>query len=447
MGDVESRRAGSYGEEILSQPEHGQDPSSGNHPGWGNQPQWGGPPSWAAPHSGGHPGPGQPAPGYPTPGWPPGPGAAQPPYGQPPYGQAPYGQPMYIAPPKPGVIPLRPLQFGEILDGSFQTIRRNAASMFGSALIVQALGAVFVGVVTLGMFQLSMSLESVSSEAELAEAMGPFLAIIAGTLGVSVLIGFLGAVLQGVLVVPVARSVLNRRTGFKQMWKLAGKRIWPLLGVAALLTFGGLLAAAAVVGIAVLLFTAMGPGALLIVFPLAIGSVVVFLWIGLKLMLAPAAIVVEQRGVYDGLLRSWQLTRNNWWRIFGITLVVAIMVGVIGQIVQIPVSLAAGAIGAVVSPHPDPESITSTLVLTTVISTAIAALVGSITFAFQASVSGLLYMDLRMRRDGLDVELMRLMESGADPEGIPGAPVSVQTGNQWPPAGGFPSAAPGQPPV
>ncbi len=316
--------------------------------------------------------------------------------------------------------------------------------MFGSALIVQAIGAVFVGIVTVGMFQLSMSFESVNSEAEFNEAMGPFLAIMASTLGVSVLIGFLGSVLQGVLVVPVARSVLNRRTGFKQMWKLAGRRIWPLLGVAVLLTFGGMLAVAAIVGVSVLLFTAMGPGALLVVLPLGLGSIVAFVWIGLKLMLAPAAIVVERTGVYDGLLRSWQLTRNNWWRIFGITLVVAIMVGIIGQIVQIPASLAAAAIGGVVAPHPDAETVASTMVVTTVISSAIGALVGSVTFAFQASVFALIYMDLRMRRDGLDVELMRLMETGGDPEGIPGGPSSPLPSTIQPPNGGqFPSAPPG----
>ncbi|MET3368884.1 UNVERIFIED_CONTAM: hypothetical protein ABIE34_002129 [Jeotgalibacillus campisalis] len=319
--------------------------------------------------------------------------------------------------------------------------------MFGSALIVQAIGAVFIGLVTVGMLQLSTSLESVSSEAELADAMGPFLAFMAGTLGVSVLIGFLGSVLQGVLVVPVSRSVLNRRTGFKQMWKLAGPRILPLLGVAALLTLGGLLAAAAVIGVAILLFTALGPGALLIVLPLGLGFFVAFVWIGLKLMLAPAAIVVEQTGVFQGLLRSWRLTRNNWWRIFGITLVVAIMVGIIAQIVQIPVSLASAAIGGVVAPHPDPDSMTSTLILTTVISTAIGALVGSVTFAFQASVSSLIYMDLRMRRDGLDVELMRIMETGADPDGIPGGPSTLTRNTTWPPDGGqFPSAPHGQRP-
>ncbi|MDI2035044.1 glycerophosphoryl diester phosphodiesterase membrane domain-containing protein [Paenarthrobacter nitroguajacolicus] len=304
--------------------------------------------------------------------------------------------------------------------------------MFGSALIVQALGAVLIGVVTVGMLQMTVALESAGSRSEVNDIMGPFLAVMAGVLGVSVLLGFLGSVLQGVLAVPVARSVLNRRTGFKQMWKLAGKRVLPLLGVAALLTFGGILAAAAVVGIAVLLFTAMGPGAFLIVLPLGLGSVVVFLWIGLKLMLAPAVIVVEQTGVYDGLLRSWQLTRNNWWRIFGITLVVTIMLWIIAQVVQIPASLAAGLISETVAPHPDTETAASMLVITTVISALVQALVGSVTFAFQSSVSALLYMDLRMRRDGLDVELMRMLETGSNPDGVPGGPSAQPGTTTWP---------------
>ncbi len=354
---------------------------------------------------------------------------------------------MYVAPPKPGVIPLRPLQFGEILDGSFQTIRRNAAAMFGSALIVQIIGALLIGGATLGMVQLTMSFESVSSEAELADVMGPFFAVMAAILGVSLLVGFLGSVLQGVLVVPVARSVLNRKTGFKQMWQLAGRRIWALLGVAALLTGVGLLAAAAVVGIAVLMFTSMGPAALVLVLPLGLGSIVLFVWIGLKLMVAPAAIVVERVGVYDGLLRSWQLTKNNWWRIFGITLVVAIMVGVITQIVQIPVSIASSALGSVVSPHPDADTISSTLIITTVISMAIGAVVGSVTFAFQSSVFALIYMDLRMRRDGLDVELMRLLESGTDQDGIPGSPSAKTSGGMKSSGGTWPAPSGQQPPA
>ncbi|MFJ4207163.1 glycerophosphoryl diester phosphodiesterase membrane domain-containing protein [Paenarthrobacter sp. NPDC089675] len=337
-----------------------------------------------------------------------------------------------MAPPKPGIIPLRPLQFGEILDGAFQTIRRNAAAMVGSALIFQAVSQVLLGFVSVAMLQTAESLDSVQSRAELNVIMGPLLGLMAGTLGIAVLTGFLGSVLQGVLVVPVSRSVLNRRTGFKQMWKLAAGRMWRLLGAASLLTFGGLLAIGAVVGIAVVLLMSMGPIAFAIVAPLWLGALAAYLWIALKLMFAPAAIVVERLGIYDGLLRSWQLTKNSWWRIFGITLVVNLMVGIIANVVQIPVSLAAGGIGSFVSPHADLASNSSALLLTTVISTVVGVLVGSVTFSFQTSVSALIYMDLRMRRDGLDVELMRLMETGGDADGVPGAPSGTAGVGPWP---------------
>ncbi|WP_347107890.1 hypothetical protein AAHB33_13220 [Paenarthrobacter sp. S56] len=354
-----------------------------------------------------------------------------------------------MAPPKPGIIPLRPLQFGEILDGAFQTIRRNAAAMVGSALIVQAVSQALLGVVSVAMLQTAQSLESAQSQTELNVLMGPLFGLMGGIMGITVLTGFLGAVLQGVLVVPVSRSVLDRRTGFKQMWKLAARRLPRLLGVAALLTLTSLLALAAAAGIAVALLMSMGPVALGIVIPLWLGAFAAYLWIAVKLMFAPAVVVVERVGIYEGLLRSWQLTKNSWWRIFGITLVVALMVGVIANIVQIPVTLATGGIGSFVSPHPDPSSTGSALLLTTVISTVVGVLVGSVTFAFQTSVSALIYMDLRMRRDGLDVDLMRLMETGGDAHGVPGTPAArggsaawPQPGSSWPSPGGQMPGAP-----
>jgi hypothetical protein len=61
-----------------------------------------------------------------------------------------------------------------------------------------------------------------------------------------------------------------------------------------------------------------------------------------------------------------------------------------------------------------------------VVSTAIvSAAVGAVAFAFQTSVMALLYMDLRMRNDGLDIALLRLLETGHDDGGVPGRGVPV----------------------
>src|SRR6266851_3911479 len=75
-------------------------------------------------------------------------------YGQPGYGQPGYGQPGYgpargawptHAPsaPKPGVIPLRPLVVGEILDGAFSSIRQNPKATLGlSAILLTITGVI-----------------------------------------------------------------------------------------------------------------------------------------------------------------------------------------------------------------------------------------------------------------------------------------------------------------
>ena len=74
----------------------------------------------------------------------------------------------------------------------------------------------------------------------------------------------------------------------------------------------------------------------------------------------------------------------------------------------------------------DPASQTATLPVVVGVATAVvSAAVGAVAFAFQTSVMALLYMDLRMRNDGLDIALLRLVETGNDDGGIPGRGVPV----------------------
>jgi hypothetical protein len=371
---------------------------------WGSAPGWGTPPG------------GQPAWGQPQ----------QNPSGGPP----PYGQPRYVAPPKPGIVPLRPLMFGEILDGSFQAIRGNAKAMLGAALLVNSFAAVLAAVLTTFTATSAASIETWAEGLTEQDLLSFVVSFAGGVLLVSVLTIFLSAVLQGAMVVPVARSVLNRSTGFGQMWKLARSRVWPLVRLAALLLAGGLLAVLLFAALAVLLISTVGAAGALVLIPLGLLYIVLLIWIYIKLMVAPAVVVVEELGALDSLSRSWQLTRNNWWRLLGITLVVSIMVGVISQVVMIPVSLLSSFYSTVVSPHGGPDQAVTTAIIVGIATAVIGALIGAVGFAFQTSVMALLYLDLRMRWDGLDIALLRLLESGADPDGVPGRGVPVFHGGK-----------------
>ncbi|NUU31052.1 hypothetical protein [Arthrobacter sp. C9C5] len=381
------------------QPQWGTTPPA-QQPAWGTTPQWGQQPQWGAPH--------------------PGPRFSDP------YVTSPYGQPRYVAPPKPGIVPLRPLMFGEILDGAFRTVRRNPAAMLGAGVIAQALTSVTSALAQTGALFGGSGAPwpgNMGSSQATAFAFGTAAGVGALLFLLTVLIS---VVMQGAMAVPVARALLNRRTSFRQMWTLSRSRTGALLGLAGLLILG----VAAVVALAVVatmaLIAAMDRAAVLAVVLLFFGLMIVLLWLGIRFLVAPAAIVVEEIGTFAGLRRSWQLTGRNWWRILGVTLVVGLLVGVITQIVLIPVSLLGNAVGFTVFSQGGEGESQVVRILVAVVGTAVTALVAAVGYAFQTSTVALVYLDLRMRKDGLDLSLLRQLETGSDPEGVPGRTAAIR---------------------
>ncbi|WP_246839649.1 hypothetical protein [Pseudarthrobacter sp. NIBRBAC000502771] len=432
-------------------------PGDPQQPGW-PAPAWNGPGTWQQPTqpqqwpqnppypSGetsrpGAPYAGQPYNGAPYGGQPyPGSPHNQPPHYAGPLGAGPYGQARYVAPPKPGIIPLRPLMFGEILDGSFQSLRRNAKAMLGAGLLAQSLSAILAAVLTGVLATSSGTIESWAKTASRTDVASLGIGLMVTFAVLSILSVFMSVVLQGAMVVPVARSVLNRPTGFRRMLSLVRPRIGALAGLAAVLVAAALAAMALFFALIVLLFSNVRGAAALLVIPLMFGFAAVFLWVAIKLMVAPAAVVIEELGALAGLRRSWELTRTNWWRILGITLVVGILVAVITQVVLIPASLLPTVLSGVVSPHGGSGQDATLTVAVSIITAVVGALVGAVGYAFQTSVMALLYMDLRMRKDGLDIALLRDMETGADPDGIPGR--KAVAANPYPGYGTAPGAWP-----
>ncbi|WP_312179499.1 glycerophosphoryl diester phosphodiesterase membrane domain-containing protein [Arthrobacter sp.] len=379
-----------------------QQPQWGQPPQWGQQPQWGQTPYGQNPY-------GQPAwgqGGQPAPQLPPGP-----------YGQAP-GQ--YTAPPKPGVIPLRPLGLGEILDGAFQACRRNPAATFGTALLIQ-------GVITVLSLLFTQSLLGTLSgldlDAELTDAQALSLGTSALSGGTALMIlSVVGiCVMQGLLVIPMARAILNLRTGFGQTWRLSKASLLRLAGLSLLLF------AAAAVGITIFIFSVvfvvdlLGSSGILLTVLGVLGLTAVFLWLSVKLALAPAALVLEPRGVFAAIGRSWALTRRNWWRTCGILLLTTLIVSIITSVISMPITMLItlfASFGAPETAANDFAAMTPVLFLTS----AVSAFFGAIGYAFQATVTSLLYIDLRMRQEGFDVALMKDQElvGSVAPDTVPG---------------------------
>lgn len=379
-------------------------PPSGPPP-WGpNQPpapQWG----QGQPDTPGHPVQGS------GPGWPPSP---------------PGRFPVYQAPPKPGIIPLRPLGLGEILDGAFQACRRNALATFGTAILFQVVVAVITVLLT---FSLTGSLatldSSVISAAEITGLIASFLSV--GT--VLVLLTSVGVlILQGVLIIPIARAVLNERTGFSALWKLAGRRILPLVGLGAMLFLFWAVSITVLVVIFVGLALALEEGSIVLVIIGSLAAIAAAVWLNIKWVMAPAALMLEGVGPFTALRRSWTLTTGNWWRTFGVLVLTAIIVAIITQIVAAPVSFLAFGFGSFTTSASTAEAAMLESLPLLLIVQAVTAVFTAIGFAFQAGVTALLYVDLRIRREGFDVVLLRENEARA---GGTSHPIPGQTGRQF----------------
>ena len=129
-------------------------------------------------------------------------------------------------------------------------------------------------------------------------------------------------------------------------------------------------------------------------------------YVYVKLSVASPALVMEGVGVVESLKRSWVLVRRSWWRVLGILILSAIITSLLTTVVTVPITLIATLVSGF-----------SESLVPTVLASGVATLVaGIITLPFSAAVTGLLYIDLRMRREALDIELVSAgRQPSADP--------------------------------
>jgi hypothetical protein len=136
----------------------------------------------------------------------------------------------------------------------------------------------------------------------------------------------------------------------------------------------------------------------------------------IKLALAPSVIVLERSPVLAAVRRSWGLTRRAFWRTFGLIALVSVMVAVAGQIVSIPFSIIGGAIGGLLFPNSggDVQSSILPIFVSTIPSLIVTVIVSGIGQIAQVGALVLVYLDRRMRTEGLDLDLQRHVEQGGD---------------------------------
>jgi hypothetical protein len=233
------------------------------------------------------------------------------------------------------------------------------------------------------------------------------------------------ALLEGVIVIEVSRETLGEKRKLGELWRQAGRRFWPLTLWILLESAALMIALSVIVGI-ILLLAPLGPVGIIFAviagFVLGLGLLVVGVWVGMKVSLVPCAIVLEGLGVRPAIARSWRLTNGYFWKTFGVQILVYFIVQTAAQFVLTPLGLLFGLGTSLLDPN---GAVQEDSIVFFIVGEGIFLLFsivfGAIAMVVQAGVVAVIYLDLRIRKEGLDIELIRFVEerqtgrAGADP--------------------------------
>ncbi|EST26272.1 glycerophosphoryl diester phosphodiesterase membrane domain-containing protein, partial [Streptomyces roseochromogenus] len=311
---------------------------------------------------------------------------------------------------KPGVIPLRPLGVGEILDGAVSTMRTHWRTVLGISLTVALFSATSLVLVqgfvlndVLGQMRVN------SPDANPDDLFRALRDVMIGTGIVSLISGVAVVIATALLTTITSRAVLGRPVSIGEAWRDARPQLPKLFGLLILL---GLI----VVGV---MFAGTLPGILVMLAGgsdaaeaglLALGilaGIVVSAWLVIRFCLSTPALMLERQSIVKAMSRSAKLVRGSWWRTFGILLLTGLIVRIVQALISIPFT----AIGAAVSGD-GMDNLLGTggghIGWASLIIQGLGALIGTaLTLPISAGVTVLLYIDQRIRREALDLELAR----------------------------------------
>ncbi|MGW8777901.1 DUF7847 domain-containing protein [Streptomyces sp. NPDC055796] len=342
------------------------------------------------------------------------------------------------AAPQPGVIPLRPLALGDIISGSFATIRGHWKTLAGVVLAVQAVVlpamALVVGVAVASVHDhFDPVFDPPFGEDPAAEHVVPLVIAAVATFVLLFVIGMLGmSVIAALCPAVLKEAVMGRPTTFRALWWSSVRRAPAVAGA---LFLGVLIAGAPMlvvlaVWVPLVLSAGSEDGALALLAFLPLLMLVaapVAVWLNIRFGLAPAAVVLEGAGPVTALRRSTALVRGDWWRLCGYTIVAVMLAGAIAYAIQLPFNLI-GTFAMMPALQAIPEGgAPSAGAVTALVFAFLLVFVGGAAsqifqIGFSQLASAMLYVDQRMRREGLAEALLADLAAAPAPGAAPASP-------------------------
>jgi hypothetical protein len=262
---------------------------------------------------------------------------------------------------------LRPLSIGETLDAGFRLFRQRFGALVLATLVplvpLAIVGVLLQGSIDETAFDVDAPLTNSSEQVAGENVLNLSLAL-AAMISVVVCLKIISA------------AYLGERVGAGESLRFGLTRL-PIVIVAAIAIFLMMIPAFIVVAAAPVLFLVL----------------LVNVWLFVRVSLTVPAAVAERAGPFRAIGRSWNLTRGNWWRLFG-TLIVLFLISLV---IQFAIGFVFGLVAAALSIGETAYAVLWALTLIAM---------GAVVDPLTAAILAVAYYDMRVRNEGFDLELL-----------------------------------------
>jgi len=254
---------------------------------------------------------------------------------------------------------LRPLGVGEKIDLAIKICRSRYMTMIRIVAVVVIPCQVLSAIIRLSTVQTTPITFGTQKTTDWAS--------VAGSLVSEILVGLAAQLASAGCLKSVSGAYLGGDASWKESLQFAWKRLGSLVWIAVLTYILATLA----------LFLLVLPG--------------IYLWFS-WLVVMPVLLLEGTRG-RAALKRSRQLVKGRWWSTFGTYLLSAILVGIVAAVFSAIVLAVSGTSSGDVDSR-------------LLVASAAGIVSGILTTPFVAAIVAVIYFDLRVRKEGLDLELL-----------------------------------------
>ena len=125
------------------------------------------------------------------------------------------------------------------------------------------------------------------------------------------------------------------------------------------------------------------------------------------------------------------MIRGRFWVALGISVIISVCFGALAQVANVPFSFLSAGLGTIINPTGSPDvAAVIGVVVTALLTQLIILVIQAVSLIVQSTSAALIYIDCRMRREGLDLDLLAYVDRRDGGETDLPDPVSAHVGRR-----------------